>query len=100
MPVKANGKLFVIDGGISKAYQKKTGIAGYTLIFNSHRLALAEHMPFMPGEEDTPTISTVEELPRRMLVKDTDEGKEAIAKIHDLDELLSAYRQGLIKSAE
>lgn len=100
IPVKADGKLFVIDGGISKAYQKKTGIAGYTLIYNSHRLALAEHMPFQPGEEDTPKITTVEEMKERVLVKDIDEGKEAIAKIRDLEQLLTAYRQGLLKSAE
>lgn len=98
-PVKANGKLFVIDGGISKAYQKKTGIAGYTLIFNSHRLALAEHTPFAPGEEDTPTITSVEEMKERVLIKDTDEGKKFMALANDLEELLNAYRSGLIKEA-
>ena len=48
-PIRAGGKLFIIDGGLSKAYQERTGIAGYTLIFNSHHLALAEHKPFAPG---------------------------------------------------
>ncbi len=61
-PVKAGGKLFVIDGGLSKAYQSKTGIAGYTLIFNSHHLALAEHMPFCPGKKNTPKVTIVEKM--------------------------------------
>lgn len=96
-PVKAKGKLFVIDGGISKAYQRKTGIAGYTLIFNSHHLALAEHRPFLPGEEDTPTVTEVDVFKERFLLKDTDEGQEYLKKISDLEDLLSAYRTGLIK---
>ena len=96
-PVKAKGKLFVIDGGISKAYQRKTGIAGYTLIFNSNHLALAEHRPFLPGEEDTPAITEVEVFKERFLLKDTDEGREYLKKIADLEDLLSAYRTGLIK---
>ena len=56
-PVKANGRLFIIDGGISKTYHEKTGIAGYTLIFNSHHLALAEHKPFQQGKEGTLKIT-------------------------------------------
>ena len=57
-PVKADGRLFVIDGGISKAYQKATGIAGYTLIYDSHSLNLAEHKPFIAGEsEHTPAFA-------------------------------------------
>ena len=59
-PVKAGGKLYVIDGGLSKAYQSKTGIAGYTLIYNSHHLALAEHKSFDPTKENTPKVSIVE----------------------------------------
>lgn len=99
-PVKARGKLFVIDGGISKAYQQKTGIAGYTLIFNSHYLALAEHKPFLPGEEDTPTVTVVDEFKERFLLKDTDDGKEYLHRIADLEDLLSAYRSGLIKQPD
>ncbi|MBP7187730.1 MAG: fructose-1,6-bisphosphatase, partial [Ruminococcus sp.] len=65
-PVKADGKLFVIDGGISKAYQTTTGIAGYTLIYDSHSLNLAEHKPFVAGESgNTPTIHLVEKLEHR-----------------------------------
>ena len=96
-PVKAGGKLFVIDGGLSKAYQSKTGIAGYTLIFNSHHLALAEHMPFCPGKKNTPKVTIVEKMKRRIMVGDTDLGKELEARIEDLKELVSAYRDGILK---
>ena len=97
-PVKAGGKLFVIDGGISKAYQKATGIAGYTLIYDSHSLNLAEHKPFIAGEsEHTPTIRTVERLDRRANISDTDKGKELLETISDLRELMQAYRSGAIK---
>lgn len=96
-PVKANGKLFVIDGGISKAYQEKTGIAGYTLIYDSHSLSLAEHKPFIPGEAgNTPNVRIVEKMERRVNVADTDSGRELSEKIEDLRQLLSAYRSGLI----
>lgn len=97
-PVKAGGKLFVIDGGISKAYQRATGIAGYTLICDSHSLNLAEHKPFIAGEsEHTPEISMVERFDRRANVCDTDKGEELLAQINDLRELLKAYRSGAIK---
>ena len=96
-PVKAGGKLFVIDGGLSKAYQSKTGIAGYTLIFNSHHLALAEHMPFCPGKKNTPKVTIVEKMKKRIMVGDTDLGKELEARIEDLKELVSAYRDGILK---
>ena len=87
-PVKADGRLFVIDGGISKAYQKATGIAGYTLIYDSHSLNLAEHKPFIAGEsEHTPEIHMVERLDRR----------ELLLQINDLRDLLDAYRSGDIK---
>ena len=102
-PVKANGKLFVIDGGISKAYQSKTGIAGYTLIYNSHHLALAEHNNFNQIENDmasyTPNIQVVDVMPRRMLVKDTDGGRELKERIDDLKKLIYAYKTGRIKEA-
>ena len=100
-PVKANGKLFVIDGGISQAYQPKTGIAGYTLIFNSHHLALAEHHNFDQIENDmasyTPNIQIVEVMPRRLKVSDTDEGSMIKERIKDLKMLIQAFRNGTIK---
>lgn len=96
-PVKANGKLFIIDGGLSKAYQSKTGIAGYTLIFNSRHLALAEHKPFEPDNENTPRVSIVEKMQKRIMVADTDIGKDLSGRIDDLKELVAAYREGVLK---
>lgn len=96
-PVKAGGKLYVIDGGLSKAYQSKTGIAGYTLIYNSHHLALAEHKPFDPTKENTPKVSIVEKMKRRVMVADTDMGVILAAQIEDLKELVHAYREGILK---
>lgn len=97
-PIKADGKLFVIDGGISKAYQKTTGIAGYTLIYDSHSLRIAEHKPFVQGEsEHTPTVRVVELMEERVKIGDTDKGKEITERIQDLRELLKAYRNGYIK---
>ena len=97
-PVKADGKLFVIDGGISKAYQSTTGIAGYTLIYDSHSLNLAEHKPFVADESgNTPTIHLVEKLDQRANISDTDKGEEINDKINDLRQLLEAYKAGTIK---
>lgn len=96
-PVKAGGKLFIIDGGLSKAYQSKTGIAGYTLIYNSNHLALAEHKPFDPDKESTPGVSVVENMKKRVMVADTDKGKELAGRIGDLKELVAAYREGVLK---
>ena len=97
-PVKADGKLFVIDGGISKAYQTTTGIAGYTLIYDSHSLNLAEHKPFVAGTSgNTPTIHLVEKLEHRANISDTDKGEEIMDKINDLKQLLEAYKAGIIK---
>ncbi len=100
-PVAANGKTYVIDGGISVAYQKKTGIAGYTLTFNSHHLALAKHKNFEVMESVhgayTPEVKITEEFPERMLIKDTDKGKEILELIGDLESLIEAYRSGLIQ---
>lgn len=98
-PIKANGKLFIIDGGISKAYQKTTGIAGYTLIYDSHSLSLAEHKPFISGKVHTPKIQVVERLVQRANISDTDNGLAILEKINDLRELLSAYKSGAIKSS-
>lgn len=96
-PVKANGKLYIIDGGISKAYHEQTGIAGYTLIFNSHHLALAQHKPFVKGKENTPSIQITEKTKKRILVRDTDIGKGLQKQIDDLKDLLKAFESGLIR---
>ena len=95
-PVKANGRLFVIDGGISKAYRVKTGIAGYTLIYDSHSLQLAEHKSSDNGVYKTPDIRIVEKLSRRFNVSDTDQGAELYEKAEDLKKLIKAYRSGEI----
>lgn len=98
-PVKGKGRLFMIDGGISKAYQGTTGIAGYTLIFNSHFLALAQH-PTISGDQgtlfDSPILKEVERLPRRRQVEDTDQGPVLKMKIKDLECLIEAYRSGAL----
>ena len=103
-PIKANGKLFVIDGGFSRAYQPETGIAGYTLVYHSHGLQLVQHEPFQSRQKaieeglDIKSISFVLELnSQRMMVKDTVKGKELIMQIQDLKKLLVAYRTGWIK---
>lgn len=102
-PRKADGLLYIIDGGISKAYQKTTGIAGYTFIYNSHCMALAEHKPYSPMKEDgtqefhSPRIQIVEDLKGRKLIADTDNGQEIKAQIEDLKDLVQAYRDGEIK---
>ena len=96
-PVKANGKLYIIDGGISKAYHEQTGIAGYTLIYNSHHLALAQHKPFVKGKENTPSIQITEKTKKRILVRDTDIGRGLQKQIDDLKDLLKAFESGLIR---
>ncbi|MBQ8296960.1 MAG: fructose-1,6-bisphosphatase [Ruminococcus sp.] len=101
-PVKADGKLFIIDGGISKAYQSKTGIAGYTLIYDSHSLNLAQHPPFSEDyRENAPKVTVVERMPKRVNIADTDIGRQLDEKIRDLSELLRAYRSGeLLENGE
>ncbi|MTI68447.1 MAG: fructose-1,6-bisphosphatase [Firmicutes bacterium] len=102
-PIKANGRLLVIDGGFSKAYQPKTGIAGYTLIYNSYSLRLASHQPFestdkaIKEERDVLSTLAVLEKVNRKYVSDTDIGKELKKQIKDLEMLLVAYRMGRIK---
>lgn len=103
-PIKANGKLLVIDGGFSRAYQGQTGIAGYTLIYNSYGLLLVSHEPFESTqkaiEEETDILSTtvvLEQVVERKRVGDTDIGEELKSQIKDLEALLAAYRKGLIK---
>ncbi|MGC2874177.1 fructose-1,6-bisphosphatase [Ihubacter sp. mB4P-1] len=102
-PIKGGGLLYVIDGGISKAYQKQTGIAGYTFIFNSRFMALAQHKPYEPLQPDgtqvfhSPEVKTVEVLPDRMLVIDTDQGIELTEQVDNMKQLVQAYRKGLLK---
>ena len=98
-PIKANGRLFIIDGGMSKSYQKSTGIAGYTLISDSVHLTIATHKPFEKGKLNTPETKEIETIAKngRLRIKDTDRGKEIMANIEDLKELLDAFRSGLIK---
>ena len=103
-PIKANGKLMVIDGGFSKAYQPETGIAGYTLVYHSRGFQLVQHEPFTSaqkaiaeGLDIKSTTQIVEMSAKRMMVKDTDKGKELIIQIEDLKKLLVAYNLGLIK---
>lgn len=105
-PIKAGGKLLVIDGGFSRAYQKKTGTAGYTLIYNSYSLQLVSHQPFTSAEEaivqESDILSTndvVEHKINRKRVKDTDIGVDIKNQIDDLKLLLLAYRKGLIKES-
>lgn len=101
-PVKAGGKLIVIDGGISKAYQKTTGIAGYTAISTSKHFYLAEHQPYEPMKSDGtqvfhhPTMHMVEELPERIQIKDSDQGEELKLQVHDLERLNEEFRKGTI----
>lgn len=103
-PLRAGGKRLVIDGGFSKPYHKTTGIAGYTLIYNSHGLQLVQHEPFESKEKavqdgtDIHSRVQLEEFKyHRMLVRDTDRGKELQVQIDNLKKLLMAYRQGVIK---
>lgn len=105
-PIKCNGKLFIIDGGFSKAYQGVTGIAGYTLVYNSYGLRLVSHEPFKSridaiiNEKDIHSDTVVvEEVNKRHLVADTDAGKEMKKTVEDLEELLRAYRDGLISES-
>ena len=102
-PIKCGGKLFVIDGGFSKAYQKTTGIAGYTLVSNSYGLKLAAHEPFVSRDtairEETDIHSdtiVINKVTKRKCVYDTDNGKELQEKVADLEQLLWAYQKGLI----
>ncbi len=103
-PIKAGGKLFVIDGGFAKAYQKETGIAGYTLIYNSHGLVLVSHEPFeslekaITEEKDIHSSTVALQYSHdRIRIMDTDVGKELQDSINELMELLDAYYKGIIK---
>ena len=103
-PIKANGKLLVIDGGFSKAYQPETGIAGYTLVYHSRGMQLVQHEPFTStqkaieeGLDIKSTTIVVELSSQRVMVKDTDKGQELRTQIEDLKKLLYAYQNGFIK---
>ncbi len=103
-PIKANGKLMVIDGGFSEAYHQETGIAGYTLVYHSRGFQLVQHEPFMNsrdaierGLDIKSTTQLVELSSHRMLVADTDKGDELRTQIEDLRQLLYAYRHGILK---
>ena len=102
-PVKAGGKIFIIDGGISKAYHKTTGIAGYTAIFTSKHLYLAEHQPYEPLKEDgtqvfhRPIMHLVHTMPERLRIRDTDNGTELKEQIRNLEALHEAFRSGRIR---
>ena len=102
-PIKANGKLLIIDGGLSKSYQKVTGIAGYTLIYSSYGLTLAEHEPFTSTEDaiiketDLHSFTRIVEKVERKRINDTDIGKELREQIEDLEKLLEAYKSGIVK---
>lgn len=102
-PIRAEGKEICIDGGFCKAYQGSTGIAGYTLIFNSHGMRIKAHYPFkdvnqvLMNNADIDSESTQVELePKRVMIGDTDNGKKILQMIDDLNALLQAYRQGII----
>ena len=103
-PVHGGGKMLIIDGGFSKAYQKTTGIAGYTLVYNAHGLKLISHEPFKSREDcvvhDTDILSKteiLESLPEPAKVADSDIGTELRRQIEGLKQLLAAYRSGAIK---
>ncbi|PCH11293.1 Fructose-1,6-bisphosphatase class 3 [Streptococcus parauberis] len=98
IPIKANGRIIIIDGGLAKGYQKKTGIAGYTLISNSYGLELVAHKPFssvedvLEGKCDIIFIKRlVEEVSQRTLVKETDNGKAILKEISELDYLFHHF---------
>ncbi|MBQ3929561.1 MAG: fructose-1,6-bisphosphatase [Paludibacteraceae bacterium] len=102
-PIKAEGRLLVIDGGFSKVYHEQTGIAGYTLIYNSHGLRLVRHHPFesiqqsvAQGMDVIASTQMVEYSDKIILVRDTDKGKRLMARVEDLKALLQAYRTGFM----
>ena len=106
-PIKADGRLMVIDGGFAKAYHHTTGIAGYTLVYHSRGFQLVQHAPFKStedaianGTDIKSTTQIVEMMGRREMVNDTDKGEELRGQIVDLEKLLIAYRKGIIKEKE
>ena len=107
LPIKANGKIMVIDGGFAEPYHKETGIAGYTLVYHSREFELVQHEPFTnvedavrEGRDIKSSTQIVATTGRRLLVADTDRGKELQQQIDDLRELLYAFRHGFIKEVK
>ena len=103
-PIKAGGKIIVIDGGFSRAYHSKTGIAGYTMVYSSRGVSLRAHQPFTSLQEVVfnntdiqSKVNVFETMANRMLVGDTDEGKAIKELILDLRQLIQAYNKGYIK---
>lgn len=103
-PIKAGGKIIVIDGGFCRAYHDKTGIAGYTMVYSSRGLSLRAHQPFtslqdvvFKNSDIESKVNVFETMKNRMLVEDTDQGKEIKTMIDDLKMLIQAYKRGLIK---
>ena len=103
-PIRCGGKVLIIDGGFSKAYQNKTGIAGYTLIFNSRGLMLVSHEPFTSREDVVKrgvdihsSTQVVHRSAKKVSVSRTDTGKVLKEKIRDLEALLKAYHSGLLQ---
>lgn len=106
-PMRAEGKRYVIDGGFSKPYQEKTGISGYTLIYNSHGIQLVQHEMFESREQAVLSGSDIHSRTllqdftnHRLRVRETDKGQELMQQVRDLQELLEAYQTGVIKEAE
>ena len=105
-PVKANGRVINIDGGMNERLNSVTGGCGYTLVSNSHQLLLAQHHPInisesMRKNEDMHSeVMVIEKFPRRQLIQDIDDGKAIARRVADLQELLEAYRSGIISPKE
>jgi len=106
-PIKADGKLMVIDGGFAKAYHKQTGIAGYTLVYHSRGFELVQHEPFTSTKEAIQnetdiksSIQIVEMSGKRIRVRDTDKGKQLQTQVQELRELLYAYQHGIVKEVK
>ena len=106
-PIKANGKIIAIDGGFSRAYHKKTGIAGYTMVYSSRGISLRAHQPFTSlqdvvfrNSDIKSKVDVFRAMKNRVLVESTDEGREIQDKISDLKKLISAYSCGIVKQAE
>lgn len=105
-PIKAGGKIIVIDGGFCKAYQPQTGIAGYTLVYSSRGLSLRSHQPFesvqkavKDNQDIVSTVYVFETAKDRLLIGDTDEGDRIREEVEELTQLLTAYREGLIQES-
>ena len=103
-PVRCGGKLLMIDGGMSRPYQRETGIAGYTLVYNSYGMRLVAHDPFRSAEEavttenDIHSVTEVVQLSdRRLSIRDTDNGKRMEENVAELTALLEAYRAGTVR---